>query len=223
MNIRSDSISLTLDCVDQNSENAYPAQQPAAVEHVPAQGPAPTNNEDDGSVHALAEAYPHYPQSGAHAANDETQANGVVPQNDDVQIAEQPEIHNQNTVKFEEPILEIVTTEEPALFPTTVQPLAFPTKKKKKVTVALSPVPEAKNTREEDEEDDEVPFFYKPQKANPSQTPYSFFPLNFGDTSGGAIAVANAFSTGKGGASSHAIAYGSPSSKKGYKRYVQPQ
>lgn len=38
--------------------------------------------------------------------------------------------------------------------------------------------------------------------------------MNFGSTAGGAIAVANSFSTGKGGtASSHATAYGSPASR----------
>ncbi|XP_064544850.1 uncharacterized protein LOC135432896 isoform X4 [Drosophila montana] len=39
----------------------------------------------------------------------------------------------------------------------------------------------------------------------------TFFPVNFGGTTGGAIAIANSFSTGEGGsATSHAIAYGSP-------------
>uniref|UniRef100_A0A1I8QB60 Translation initiation factor IF-2 n=2 Tax=Stomoxys calcitrans TaxID=35570 RepID=A0A1I8QB60_STOCA len=48
----------------------------------------------------------------------------------------------------------------------------------------------------------------KPQKPLPAGT---FFPINFGGTSGGAIAIANSFSTGEGGsATSHAIAYGSP-------------
>lgn len=38
-----------------------------------------------------------------------------------------------------------------------------------------------------------------------------FFPVEFGGTGGGAIAIANAYSTGESGsASSHAIAYGSP-------------
>ncbi|KAH8419594.1 hypothetical protein KR222_008127 [Zaprionus bogoriensis] len=39
----------------------------------------------------------------------------------------------------------------------------------------------------------------------------TFFPIDFGGTNGGAIAIANSFSTGEGGsATSHAIAYGSP-------------
>lgn len=48
----------------------------------------------------------------------------------------------------------------------------------------------------------------KEQKPLPTGT---FFPINFGGTKGGAIAIANSFSTGEGGsATSHAIAYGSP-------------
>lgn len=39
----------------------------------------------------------------------------------------------------------------------------------------------------------------------------TFFPISFGGTAGGAIAIANSFSTGEGGsATSHAIAYGTP-------------
>ncbi|XP_037934260.1 magnetosome-associated protein MamJ isoform X2 [Teleopsis dalmanni] len=48
----------------------------------------------------------------------------------------------------------------------------------------------------------------KPAKPLPAGT---FFPIDFGGTNGGAIAIANSFSTGEGGsATSHAIAYGSP-------------
>lgn len=47
----------------------------------------------------------------------------------------------------------------------------------------------------------------KPTQQSPAG---SFFPINFGGTNGGAIAIANSFSTGEGGsASSHAVAYGS--------------
>lgn len=89
---------------------------------------------------------------------------------------------------------------------------------KNKVTVQL-------DTAAADEDDeltvqhDEVPVYRKPQRR-PSSAPASapapasnpvYFPINFGNTNGGAIAVANAYSTGqKGGARSHAIAYGSP-------------
>lgn len=51
----------------------------------------------------------------------------------------------------------------------------------------------------------------KPAKQPAPLPAGTFFPINFGGTSGGAIAIANSFSTGEGGsATSHAIAYGSP-------------
>ncbi|XP_043649511.1 translation initiation factor IF-2 [Drosophila teissieri] len=68
------------------------------------------------------------------------------------------------------------------------------------------------------------PVAQKPVKAaspagKPSKKPApplptgTFFPIDFGGTNGGAIAIANSFSTGEGGsATSHAIAYGSPES-----------
>lgn len=41
--------------------------------------------------------------------------------------------------------------------------------------------------------------------------PTSYFPLQFGESARGAIAIANSFSTGdSGSATSHAVAYGSP-------------
>lgn len=57
-----------------------------------------------------------------------------------------------------------------------------------------------------------VPVADKPVKKPAAPLPAgTFFPINFGGTSGGAIAIANSFSTGEGGsATSHAIAYGSP-------------
>jgi len=51
----------------------------------------------------------------------------------------------------------------------------------------------------------------KPTKAPKPLPAGTFFPIDFGGTNGGAIAIANAFSTGEGGsATSHAVAYGSP-------------
>lgn len=54
----------------------------------------------------------------------------------------------------------------------------------------------------------------KPSKKPAAPLPAgTFFPIDFGGTNGGAIAIANSFSTGEGGsATSHAIAYGSPDS-----------
>lgn len=86
-------------------------------------------------------------------------------------------------------------------------------KSKNKVRTQLAAI-------DDDAEDDFVPFHKKRQQparnggdqAAPANT---FFPVNFGSTNGGAIAIANSFSTGKGGsATSHAIAYGSPAKTK---------
>lgn len=191
----------------------------------------PVSHSDDDGIHALAEAYPQYSEEAAFVANDGQKV--YIDQTNDAVLSqttdepEQSEVQNDNIHSDNEAglaPLEYVTTEEPAR-PTTTPSVKVIIPKKKKVTVALAPAPHPKAVRDDDEEeDDDVPFFYKPQKRkNSNQTPYSFFPLNFGDTSGGAIAVANAFSTGKGGASSHAIAYGTPSSKKGYSKRLAQQ
>lgn len=100
-------------------------------------------------------------------------------------------------------------------------------------------VPEAQATEEEehsvgapagaesddDNEIEQYPLHYPQRKPTPSRKPSkrptgaeakplpngTFFPINFGGTAGGAIAIANSFSTGEGGtATSHAVAYGSP-------------
>lgn len=102
-----------------------------------------------------------------------------------------------------------------------------PKKNKNKVTVQLDTAAD----EEEDEvavQQDEIPVYRKTNRrpayaaaAPPSNPINTYFPINFGNTNGGAIAIANAYSTGqKGGARSHAIAYGSPASaaKKQQKR-----
>lgn len=76
---------------------------------------------------------------------------------------------------------------------------------------------------EEDEEDAVVPYGRRGSQAQP-QPHHTFFPVNFGSTSGGAIAIANSYSTGKGGtATSHATAYGSPAKPKSKKRLVDAE
>ena len=51
----------------------------------------------------------------------------------------------------------------------------------------------------------------KPSRAEKPLPVGTFFPTDFGGATGGAIAIANSFSTGEGGsATSHAIAYGAP-------------
>ena len=51
--------------------------------------------------------------------------------------------------------------------------------------------------------------------AHPEQYPAAYFPVYFKNVEGAAIAIANSYSTGKGGtATSHAVAYGAPAEKK---------
>ncbi|XP_055630173.1 uncharacterized protein LOC129770978 isoform X2 [Toxorhynchites rutilus septentrionalis] len=62
---------------------------------------------------------------------------------------------------------------------------------------------------ESDEDEEEVQVSRRGTKV--PALPNSYFPINFGSTNGGAIAVANSYSTGKGGsATSTSNAYGSP-------------
>lgn len=82
-------------------------------------------------------------------------------------------------------------------------------KNKKKVVAAPAPV------EAEDDEEDYEPSVTKAGRPSAAAQPWSYFPMHFGSTSGGAIAVANSFSTGKGGtATSHATAYGSSAAIK---------
>lgn len=73
-----------------------------------------------------------------------------------------------------------------------------------------------------EDEDDIVPVDTKVQNPGHGQGSWplnNFFPISFGSTSGGAIAIANSFSTGKGGtAASRATAYGSSSKQKSKKQ-----
>lgn len=108
----------------------------------------------------------------------------------------------------------VVIQEEPVA-PTTLAPLppttaVIPVVPKKKVHIALD-IPE------DDDEHDNVEDDYparpqKPNRQNKGQSPtYTYFPLSFGRTIGGTVAIANAYSAGKGGVRSHAIAYGTSS------------
>lgn len=82
--------------------------------------------------------------------------------------------------------------------------------------VAQPPKNNVELENSESDDDDIVPTFSKGQRPSQGQSPlHNFFPISFGSTSGGAIAIANSFSTGKGGtAVSRATAYGSPSKAK---------
>uniref|UniRef100_A0A182KGD1 Uncharacterized protein n=1 Tax=Anopheles christyi TaxID=43041 RepID=A0A182KGD1_9DIPT len=85
-------------------------------------------------------------------------------------------------------------------------------KRKKKVTVQL----DSASAEDEQEEDEPAVSFGTRRGSGSRPTGGSagpMFPVTFGSTNGGAIAIANSYSTGKGGsATSHATAYGSPAS-----------
>lgn len=119
-------------------------------------------------------------------------------------VSETPKEATENIVPEQE--ITASVSEEPQVQQTTVAP-------KKKVHIALD-IPD-KNTSHDDDEDeidDDDQYPYAPQKPNKGRggSPvYTFFPVSFGRAAGGTIAVANAYSTGKGAVRSHAIAYGS--------------
>lgn len=104
--------------------------------------------------------------------------------------------------------------------PAQLYPVDTTVNRKKKVYVKLDEKPEDEAADDDDDEDEEAYYVPVPSKKkkqssngkNPGSGITSYFPISFGSTAGGAIAIANSFSTGKGGtATSHATAYGSPS------------
>lgn len=160
-------------------------------------------NANDGNVEAIAEAYPEDSPAQDTVLYDSEQQNQpnlneVIPLN----VAPVSENDDKAVVIQEEPIA--ATT----LAPTTT---AVPAVPKKKVHIALD-IPDA-STSDDDEhdnvEDDYPARPQKPNRQNKGQSPtYTYFPLTFGRTAGGTVAIANAYSTGKGAVRSHAIAYG---------------
>lgn len=149
------------------------------------------NSED---AHAIAEAYPEEPnQADSVIVTPQRQEEGF---NDVVPPSELP----PNDTPFAQ-------TDFPIAAPDVYQPTPAP--------VAPPKTPKVHVVLDEDDEDDDNSGSFNPfGKQGGRAPPYSFFPVNFGRTSGGAIAVANAFSTGKGAARSHAIAYGSSANKR---------
>ncbi|XP_065075178.1 uncharacterized protein LOC135698950 [Ochlerotatus camptorhynchus] len=135
----------------------------------------------DSNVQSVAEAYPEEQFPLEDVPQDEQFPFEHVPQYD------VPTVHE---VEAEEPIAYDPVAAAPAV------PAVIPDKKKK-VTVQL----------DSDEEEDQD----TPQVSRRGATPSVYFPINFGSTSGAAIAISNSFSTGKGGSAvSTATAYGSP-------------
>ncbi|XP_058831284.1 uncharacterized protein LOC131689914 isoform X2 [Topomyia yanbarensis] len=120
-----------------------------------------------------------------------------------------PAVHDQDAVEpiADEPVADPAA--EPAADPAAPALPAIIPDKKKKVTVKL------------DSDEDETAV-YVGRRGEKAAEPSSYFPINFGGTSGGAIAIANSYSTGKGGsATSTATAYGSPAAAE-LRRATQP-
>ncbi|EAT32928.1 AAEL014834-PA [Aedes aegypti] len=102
--------------------------------------------------------------------------------------------------------------EEEAEEPIADEPLAAPANP----AVVSASIPERKKksktpVKADSDEKEEQDAQSERRGASGSAAPNAYFPINFGSANGGAIAVANSYSTGQGGsATSTATAYGSP-------------
>ncbi|XP_075160830.1 uncharacterized protein LOC142233711 [Haematobia irritans] len=214
--------------------SAYPAASDEVPTVVSAAVPAEVDvvNEENEVADESAKAPRDYNFEAAAAAEEAAAAAAAASEESTfIAEAEQTAAAEIPTVEVETPVI----VELPA--PAPIAPVAKPAKRylpsKKKVFVQLDQSAESQEDTGlavadlEDEEEEYIPVAAvaarrpvakKPTKAAPAsgkpQKPLpagTFFPINFGGTSGGAIAIANSFSTGEGGsATSHAIAYGSP-------------
>lgn len=172
---------------------------------------------DDGNTLSIAEAYPAAYDDQPSIAADEIPTENEVTQNDEAAPAPAAAPQSDEPPKKKGP-KEYVPAAEPVSEDAAVSPaeVIAPAQPQKKVELDEAAA----------DEDDYAPAFGGGSKSQRGQWPmHSFFPMNFGSTSGGAIAVANSFSTGKGGtATSHATAYGSPAAaQKDKKRRLTQQ
>lgn len=170
---------------------------------------------DDGNVEAIAEAFPEEPIDGTVQYDQDEPYHEVIPLNA-VPVTEAP-----NAIKAPKQEISVTVPDEQQ-----VQATESP---KKKVHISLD-IPDNTEIHDETENDDDDQFTpQKPQKPNrPSSggSPmYTFFPVTFGRAAGGTIAVANAYSTGKGAVRSHAIAYGTSgaSRRQAIERHIAAQ
>ncbi|KAG4073880.1 hypothetical protein HA402_014085 [Bradysia odoriphaga] len=146
---------------------------------------APAESSDNGNAVSIAESYPEEDQNS------------------------DSESHQDNDVLFESgPSISY----EPIPQKNNVAPTATSANP----IVAQPPKINVEIETNEENDDDIVPANTKGQQPSQGSWPlHNFFPISFGSTSGGAIAIANSFSTGKGGtAASRATAYGSSSKGK---------
>lgn len=182
----------------QDGHNPAPVQ-----EFQPPPPPPPTNLDNDSNQQAFDES------------SDSGNAVSIAESYPEEQEAHDTEPQQENEVLFE---TGPTVSYEPLPQKNNIAPTATPANP----IIALPPKINVEIENNEEDEDDIAPIHTK--KQNPSQGSWplhNFFPISFGSTSGGAIAIANSFSTGKGGtAASRATAYGS-SSKGKFKKQLQ--
>lgn len=155
----------------------------------------------------------------------------TVIENEELPVDDAKTVADESVLVAEEPTPVVKDIPEPVA--TTKRTRVFPSRRpsfvpqRKKVSVQL---------KEEDEEALEYVPVRNRQVAKPKkeiveeeeEQPFplggTFFPINFGGTSGGAIAIANSFSTSRGGSSkSQAVAYGSGNDAPAARKPVKSQ
>lgn len=162
-------------------------------------------------VSAVAEAFPESDEYPKPINDDFPIQNEVIPSSNSIPLSNSNDPSESDNKLIPAQVQPIADEVKPA----ADTPVVLPKKKKK-----FGPKPDSDSSIESDEEDndddDDEIFFDKKKPGSNRQWPLNtFFPMNFGSTSGGAIAIANSFSTGKGGtASSHATAYGSSAKQR---------
>lgn len=175
---------------------------------------------DDGNVEAIAEAFPDEPIEGTvqYDQGEPYHDHEVIPLNA-APVTEAPETNQAPKQEISVPV-----PDEPQQVQTTESP-------KKKVHISLD-IPDNTEIHDQTENDDDDAYApSKPQKPNRpaaasgGSPTYTFFPVTFGRAAGGTIAVANAYSTGKGAVRSHAIAYGTSgaSRRQAIERHIAAQ
>jgi len=154
----------------------------------------PASEQLDGAVQSVAEAYP--------SPDSEDEQAEIEHEEEETSVANRPVANDEPKVTE--------LAEAPEDVPET--PTRVVPNKNKKTQVQLE------KEDEEEEEESNVPV----RSRNRGSAGTSYFPVTFGSTNGGAIAIANSYSSGKGGsASSRATAYGSAA--KPTKRKVSRQ
>lgn len=149
-------------------------------------------------MEAIAEAFPEEPIDGTVQYDQQDE-----PYHEVIPLNAAPITDAPNTNQAPKQEISVSTADE--------QPTESP---KKKVHISLD-IPDNNESHDETENDDDDDAYTPPRPQKPNRPAaaggspmYTFFPVSFGRATGGTIAVANAYSTGKGAVRSHAIAYG---------------